>query len=53
MNKAAQQLGRLAAGKPKNYSAEELAKRSARLVKARKEYLKQQRKNARAQGKLS
>ncbi|MBP7951413.1 MAG: hypothetical protein KA004_17350 [Verrucomicrobiales bacterium] len=32
MNKAAQALGRLAAGKPKNYSAEEIARRSKILA---------------------
>lgn len=38
MNKAAQALGRLAKGKPKNYSAEEIARRSKILaaVNARK-----------------
>ncbi len=34
-NKAAQSLGRLAAGKPKRFSAEEIAKRTARLAAAR------------------
>jgi len=32
-NQAAVDLGKLAAGKPKKYSAEELAKRTARLPK--------------------
>jgi hypothetical protein len=32
-NPAAVALGKLGAGKPKNYSAEELAKRTARLPK--------------------
>ena len=32
MNKAAQALGRLARGVPKNYSADELARRSKILV---------------------
>ena len=38
MNRAAQALGRLAKGKPKNYSAEEIARRSKILaaVNARK-----------------
>lgn len=38
MNKAAQALGRLAKGKPKNYSAEEIARRSKILegINARK-----------------
>lgn len=31
MNKAAQALGRLGAGKPKNFSAAELRKRAARM----------------------
>ena len=35
MNKAAQTLGRLAAGKPKNYTAAELARRTKRLADAR------------------
>lgn len=33
MNRAAQALGRLAKGKPKNYSAEEIARRSKILAK--------------------
>jgi hypothetical protein len=36
MNKAAQQLGRLARGKPKHYSAEEIKKRTKRLLAAAK-----------------
>jgi len=36
MNEAAQALGRLAAGKPKNYSVAELARRKKRLADARK-----------------
>jgi hypothetical protein len=36
MNKAAQQLGRMAAGKPKHYSAAEIKKRKKRLAEARK-----------------
>lgn len=35
MNKAAQALGRLAAGKPKRYTAAELARRKKRLADAR------------------
>jgi hypothetical protein len=34
-NAAAQKLGKLAAGKPKNYSLEELEKRRELLAKAR------------------
>ena len=33
MNRAAQALGRLAAGKPKCFSAAEIAKRTARIQK--------------------
>jgi hypothetical protein len=36
MNKAAQQLGRLARGKPKRYSPAEIKKRTKRLAEARK-----------------
>jgi len=36
MNKAAQTLGKMAAGKPKNFSTEELARRKKRLAEARK-----------------
>lgn len=43
MNKAASQLGKLAAGVPKKFSAEEIAKRTARLLKAQKERAKTQR----------
>ena len=35
MNKAAQSLGRLAKGVPKNYTAAELARRKKRLADAR------------------
>ncbi len=35
MNKAAQALGRMAAGKPKNFSAAELERRKKRLAEAR------------------
>lgn len=43
MNKAASQLGKLAAGVPKKFSASELAKRTARLRKAQKNRAKTQR----------
>lgn len=33
MNKAAQALGRMAAGKPKRFSAAEIARRTARIQK--------------------
>jgi hypothetical protein len=36
MNKAAQQLGRLARGKEKHYSPAEIKKRTKRLAEARK-----------------
>jgi hypothetical protein len=36
MNKAASQLGKLAKGKKKTYSKEELARRASRLAEARK-----------------
>jgi hypothetical protein len=36
MNKAAQSLGRLARGVPKNYSRAEIARRTKRLAEARK-----------------
>lgn len=36
MNKAAQALGRMAKGKPKKYSAEEIKRRAERLAVARK-----------------
>ena len=36
MNPHAQALGRSAKGKPKQYSAEEIAKRTERLAEARK-----------------
>ena len=35
MNRAAQALGRLGRGKPKNYTAAELARRKKRLADAR------------------
>ena len=43
MNKHAQQLGRLGAGKPKRYSAAELARRTKRLIAGRRAYAKIQR----------
>lgn len=43
MNKAAQALGRLAKGKPKNYSAKEIARRTARLKAAQEKRAKTQR----------
>jgi hypothetical protein len=36
MNRAASQLGKMAAGKPKRFSPEEIAKRTKRLAAARK-----------------
>ena len=48
MNKSAQSLGRLAAGKPKNYSASELTKRKERLADARKKRWPTERVNRRA-----
>jgi len=53
MNRAASQLGKLAAGKPKNFSADELAKRTARLRAAQKNRAKTQRALRRANDKLS
>lgn len=38
-NKAAQALGRLARGKPKNYSREERERRTRRIVEARRKFL--------------
>lgn len=43
MNKAASQLGKMAAGVPKKYSPAEIAKRTARLRKAQKNRAKTQR----------
>lgn len=43
MNKAASQLGKLAAGVPKKFSDAELAKRTARLKAAQKKRAKTQR----------
>ena len=53
MNRAASQLGRLAAGKPKKFSADELAKRTARLRAAQKERAKTQRALRRANVEVS
>lgn len=39
MNKAAQTLGKLAAGKPKQYSKAELKRKTKRLLKGRAEWL--------------
>lgn len=36
MNKAAQKLGKLAAGKPKHFSAAEIKRRKKRIAEARK-----------------
>jgi hypothetical protein len=43
VNKAAQTLGRMGRGKPKSYSAEELAKRTERLIAGRRAYAVRQR----------
>ena len=43
MNKAASQLGKMAAGVPKKFSDAEIAKRTARLRKAQKNRAKTQR----------
>ena len=48
MNRAASQLGKLAAGVPKKFSAEEIAKRTARLRAAQKNRAKTQRALRRA-----
>lgn len=53
MNKAASQLGKLAAGVPKKFSAEELAKRTARLRAAQKKRAKTQRATRRANAERS
>lgn len=53
MNKAASQLGKLAAGVPKKFSAEEIAKRTARLRKAQKERAKTQRSLRRSNAELT
>jgi hypothetical protein len=42
-NKAAQTLGRMGRGKPKSYSADELAKRTERLIAGRRAYAVRQR----------
>lgn len=48
MNKAASQLGKMAAGVPKKFSGAEIAKRTARLRKAQKNRAKTQRALRRA-----
>lgn len=53
MNKAASQLGRLAAGVPKKFSDAELAKRTARLKAAQKKRAKTQRTLRRSNAALS
>ncbi len=53
MNKAASQLGKLAAGVPKKFSAAEIAKRTARLRKAQKNRAKTRRALLRSNGKLT
>jgi len=45
MNAAASQLGKMAAGVPKEFSAAEIEKRTLRLRKAQKKRAKLQRKN--------
>lgn len=50
MNNPASQLGKLAAGVPKKYSVEEIAKRTARLRKAQKNRAKTQRAARRPNG---
>jgi hypothetical protein len=52
VNNPASQLGKLAAGVPKKYSAEEIAKRTARLRKAQKNRAKTQRALRRHNDKL-
>lgn len=42
----ASRLGRMARGKPKKYSAEELARRTRRLIAAAKAYHKKRRKKS-------
>lgn len=55
MNRAAQALGRLAKGVPKNYSAEEIARRSKILaaVNARKRKASAAKKRRMPNGKVS
>lgn len=48
-SKAAQTLGRLGAGKPKNYSPSEIARRTALLAKARAVKQANQRKDTNTQ----
>lgn len=50
---AASQLGKMAAGVPKKFSAAEISKRTARLRKAQKNRAKTQRALRRANAKLS
>lgn len=54
MNKAAQALGRLAAGKPKNYSAAEIERRSKILagINARKRAKAKKRRMPNDKGQL-
>lgn len=52
MSNPASQLGKMAAGVPKKYSAEEIAKRTARLRKVQKERAKTQRALRRQNEKL-
>ena len=53
MNKAASQLGKLAAGVPKKFSDAEIAKRTARLRKAQKNRAKTQRALRRSNAEVS
>jgi hypothetical protein len=53
MNNPASQLGKMAAGVPKKFSASEIAKRTARLKTAQKKRAKTQRALRRANDKLS
>lgn len=53
MNKDASQLGKLAAGVPKKFSADELAKRTARLKAAQKNRAKTQRALRRSNVRMS
>lgn len=52
INNPASQLGKMAAGVPKKYSAAEIAKRTARLRKAQKNRAKTQRALRRSNDKL-
>ena len=53
MNKAASQLGKMAAGVPKKYTEAEIAKRTARLRKAQKNRARTQRALRRSNDQLS